>query len=316
MKLLASIALIIASIHSVSAQAQNLYRYLDDNGETVITGNIPKHVSARGYEIIDKYGRVIEVYAPHQTGSNSAALLKETERLQQHEARRQRDAELLRLYSSADEMRSELQRRIAEIEVQVELLEGSRIRTSNALDKLNKQALHLTKVDKAVPDYLSKDIKNKEDLLARNLSNITQLNNNIAAISNDFATDITRLDILLKQKQLQDGRLKLTHLNDNLLAGEWRNRENLWLDWTLNKDGTFSSTYQQLGSRERTENKGQWLLNGTSLIFTVDKRKTTDSRGVSSSKRLIEEMRTEILEADQKQLLVLISGQPVTLTRP
>ncbi|WP_373184546.1 DUF4124 domain-containing protein [Halopseudomonas sp.] len=97
---------------ALSAQAQ-LYRYLDENGVTVLDSRVPAEYVRHGYEVLDDHGRVKETVpaAPsaEELGAMRAARAEQARQLQE-------DTTLLRLYSSVPDLERAKKRQLDQID--------------------------------------------------------------------------------------------------------------------------------------------------------------------------------------------------------
>ncbi|MGI9279513.1 MAG: hypothetical protein ACR2PX_07775 [Endozoicomonas sp.] len=301
---------------SAPAMAQNLYRYINSQGNPVIATSLPSGQVDKGYEVINKYGRVVQIVLPKRDTDQQAALAKEEARLKFIQTRKDRDRELMRLYSTPEEARSALQRKISEMQTQLELLEGTSLRLRNTLNRTRQEEKSLQDAEKPIPDALSKEIAAKTDRLNLNEQRVHILKNDREKLRLEFHADIQRLEDLLRQKHLQEGVVEQPHITENLLAGNWQTRDSFWLDWFLNSDGTFRSKQREPSTGRFVEKTGTWTLDSTQLIFLVKNKATTDSRGKIKTRRVSEEIQSRILEADTRSMVVFLEGSSVTLNRP
>ncbi|WP_062264532.1 hypothetical protein [Endozoicomonas arenosclerae] len=301
---------------SAPVMAQNLYRYINSQGNPVIATTLPSGQADKGYEVIDKHGRVIQIVPAKRDANQQAALAQEEARLKSIQSRRERDRELMRLYSTPDEARSALQRKISEMQIQIELLQGTSLRIRNLLNSKRQESDNLKKANKEVPEVLSDEINTKTDRLNLNEQRIAHLKNDLEQVRLEFHADIQRLEDLLRQKHLQDGVVEQPHITQTLLAGDWQSRDSFWLDWTLNNNGTFSTKRKDPLTGKLVEKTGTWTLNNTLLVFMVKHKATTDSRGKIKKRRVAEEIQSRILEADTRSMVVYLEGSSVTLNRP
>ena len=301
---------------SVSAQAQNLYRYTNSEGVTVIATKLPSGYVDSGYEVIDKHGRVLKVFAPRFSDEKKAALKAEESKLRQIEARRKRDTELLQLYSSTDEARNEVERRVAEIHVQIELLEGAMVRAQKSLDKKNDRVAKIKAAGRKVGEQLIAEISADEESLSKTNREKEKLEKDIRQTRETADADIERLEILLKRQQTTADEKQISNLSTAILQGDWRNREDFWLDWGLDENGNALIRSQTLGTSQRSESLGTWELKGNQIVFLINQRKTTDARGTVKEQRVSEEQRATVLEANKRKMLIVFNGSLMTLTRP
>lgn len=298
-----------------TAAAQSFYRYTNDKGHTVISNTLPSQYARKGYEILDSRGQVLNIVAPALTAEQKRALAQQEEALRKKDAQKARDNELLSLYSSPDEARSALKRQVDELKTQVQLTEGVNVRLRSSLKNKREQIGRIEKAGNPIPEKLSNSLQELLNDLSFNEQAINQLKNKMEQLRLDFHTDIKRLEALLKKQDVSNGTIELAHITESLLEGSWRNREELWLDWNLNSDGSFSSFRQELGSGARIEKQGEWELNGSRLIFTIHQQTTTDASGRSKKKRVAEEIRSRIMEADSRSMVVYLDGQTLSLNR-
>src|SRR5690606_38142570 len=92
------------------AAAAELYRYVDDKGVTVLSRQgVPPEFIGKGYEVLNDQGRVLRVVPPAPTAEEFA-------RIQAVKARAGSDAQLLRLYSSVDDVDRARERKLAELD--------------------------------------------------------------------------------------------------------------------------------------------------------------------------------------------------------
>lgn len=77
--------------------AGNLYRYVNEQGELILSNQVPPNEVVRGYEILDKRGKVIETVAPPLTQEEREAKAAE-------EARKANDKKIMRLYTNYDDI--------------------------------------------------------------------------------------------------------------------------------------------------------------------------------------------------------------------
>ncbi len=307
---------LLSFVLSVPAQAQNLYRYINDEGVTVIATKLPSGYVKSGYEVIDRHGRVLKVFAPTLSDEKKAALKIEEAKLKKIETRRERDAELLQLYSSTDEAMNEMDRRISEIKIQIELLDGAMHRAQKSLNKKNERIVKIKAAGREVNKQLSSEIAAAEESIFKIKRERDKLNENIKQTRETVSKDMQRLTILLKRQKATVGETQIANLSTELLKGGWRNREDFWLDWDLEESGDALIRRQTLGTTQRSESKGTWELRGNQVIFLINQRKTTDSRGTIKKRRVAEEQRATVLEAGNKKLLIVFKGNLMTLTRP
>lgn len=112
--MLRSFCLIIVGVAGLSLPAHaQLYRYLDENGVTVLDSRVPAEYVKHGYEVLDNHGRVVDTVAaaptPQELAETRAARAEQERQLQE-------DKTLLRLYSSVPDLERAKRRQLDQIE--------------------------------------------------------------------------------------------------------------------------------------------------------------------------------------------------------
>lgn len=166
-------ALLATFAGTVSA---SMYRYVDEQGKTVITSTLPQEVVSRGYEILNNQGRVIEEVPPALTEEEIAAKerarQKELERQAAEQAQREQDRQLLRRYSSADDAVRALQRSLREMFSLIRLKQGNIENIEEQLVQQESRAANLERQGREVPRVIYQTIdrlKSKKAELAEEI---------------------------------------------------------------------------------------------------------------------------------------------------
>lgn len=149
-------SLLLGLLLPVVAGAAELYRYVDDKGTTVLSrqGVPPEHIS-KGYEVLNDQGRVVRVIPP-------APSAEEMQRILAEKARASSDAQLLRLYSTPEDVERARQRKLAELDGLIGVarsnLQSARTQQAN----LQSQAADHERAGRAVPAHLLAQIDNQK----------------------------------------------------------------------------------------------------------------------------------------------------------
>lgn len=149
-------SLLLGLLLPVMAGAAELYRYVDDKGTTVLSrqGVPPEHIS-KGYEVLNDQGRVVRVIPP-------APSAEEMQRILAEKARASSDAQLLRLYSTPEDVERARQRKLAELDGLIGVarsnLQSARTQQAN----LQSQAADHERAGRAVPAHLLAQIDNQK----------------------------------------------------------------------------------------------------------------------------------------------------------
>ena len=148
-------SLLLGLLLPAMASAVELYRYTDERGTTVLSrqGVPPEHI-ARGYEVLNEQGRVIRVIPPAPTA-------EELRRMQLEKAQALSDVQLLRLYSTPEDVERARQRKLAELDGLIGVARGNlqSVRTQQA--NLQSQAAEHERAGREVPAHLLAQINNQ-----------------------------------------------------------------------------------------------------------------------------------------------------------
>ncbi len=170
---------------------QQLYRYVNDKGVTVLDRQgVPSQYIGKGYEVLNESGRVIQVVPP-------APSPEEMQRRLAEKARASSDAQLLRLYSSVEDVDRAKARKQAELDGLISVARGNlqSLRTQQA--NLQSQAADKERAGQAVPDQLVAQIDNVKADQVRLLGDIKRYGDLRKQADASFAADRARLSELL-----------------------------------------------------------------------------------------------------------------------
>ncbi|MCI3943043.1 hypothetical protein K0038_00031 [Pseudomonas syringae] len=153
-----SLALLMPlSARAADAPDIRLYRYVDSRGVTVIdTQGVPPDYVAKGYEVLNGRGRVIQAVPPAPT----AEQIRQTEAAQRQSAA---DAQLLSVYNSVEEVDRVKARRLAELDALVGVAQGNIQGLAAQQRNLQGQAAELERAGRPVPQTLVDQLNDLRD---------------------------------------------------------------------------------------------------------------------------------------------------------
>ena len=179
---------------AVSADATELYRYVNDKGITVLDRSVPPQFVSRGYEVLDKDGRVKQVVPAAPTPDELRAM-----REAEQEQRRQRslDETLLRLYSSVADLDRAHQRQIQQIETLIATAEAGLMTLRSQRDDVQSRAASQERAGRKVDPLLLQQLENIEAERRRLERQIRSNRAEIDAVNTAFTSRRERLAQLL-----------------------------------------------------------------------------------------------------------------------
>ncbi|OEC61548.1 MULTISPECIES: DUF4124 domain-containing protein [Pseudomonas] len=186
------LALILGAMAPLAAQAE-LYRYTNEKGVTVLDRlGVPPQFIDKGYEVLNDQGRVVKTVPPAPT-------LEERQRMQADKARAGSDAQLLRLYTSVEDVDRALQRKLSELDGLITVAKGNQqsLRTQQA--NLQAQAADNERAGRQVPEALVAQIDNVRSEYKRLDADIARYQEERKKAQVTFAADRARLAELLNR---------------------------------------------------------------------------------------------------------------------
>jgi hypothetical protein len=186
-------SLLLGLLLPAVASAVELYRYTDERGITVLSrqGVPPEHI-ARGYEVLNEQGRVIRVIPPAPTA-------EERQRMQLEKARALSDVQLLRLYSTPEDVERARQRKLAELDGLIGVARGNLQSVRTQQGNLQSQAAEHERAGREVPAHLLAQIENQIAEQARLKSDIERYRALREQSNANFDADLDRLKQLTER---------------------------------------------------------------------------------------------------------------------
>ena len=183
--------LLLSVLLPALAGAGELYRYVNDKGVIVLDRQgVPPEFIGKGYDVLSDQGRVVRVVPPAPTAA-------ERQRLQEEKAQATSDAQLLRLYSSLDDVDRARERKLTELDGAVGAARGNlqSLRTQQA--NLQGQAAEQERAGRVVPESLLVQISNIKGEQESLLKDIERFEETRKQASAGFVADRARLAQLL-----------------------------------------------------------------------------------------------------------------------
>lgn len=186
-------SLLLGLLLPVLACAAELYRYVDDKGVTVLSRQgVPPEFIAKGYQVLNDQGRVVKVIPP-------APSAEEMKRLLADKARANSDSQLLRLYSSPEDVDRARGRRLNELDGLISVAQGNLQSVRTQQSNLQSQAADHERAGRSVPEHLLVQINNQKDEQRRLQKDIKRYQEARKHAEASFLADRTRLVELLER---------------------------------------------------------------------------------------------------------------------
>jgi len=194
-KLLTSVQFITATLllGPVAATA-GMYRYIDENGQMVISNTVPQEATKRGYDILGSQGQLLDSVAPALTEEEIAAREAEKQRQKELEKQREQDRLLLKRFSSADQAVRAMHRKVREMESLIQLKRGNIAVLTSQLDTERSRAANMERAGKTIPETTLTKIRRLEDQVRAIEREISAQEQDIEQLRAEFKADIQRLE--------------------------------------------------------------------------------------------------------------------------
>jgi len=196
------LALLLAGGVVPDGLARNLYRYVNDQGNTVVDYQVPPEYVKNGYEVLSSKGVVLRV-VPRQLSEEqqkAADAHRQQEEAAQAEEKRLRewDESLLLRYSTVEDIEAARERALRDLRIRVSILKSNKFALRQQVENYQSQAAELERRGQKVDAERLQVIKDLQGEIASTDRAISDRLKEIGAVEAAFAADIERF------KQIQD----------------------------------------------------------------------------------------------------------------
>jgi hypothetical protein len=176
--------------------AQDVYRWVDENGEVHHGNMVPPEYRNYGWERIGPNGNVIERIERALTPQEREALRREQRRQAELEAEAQRqetrDRMLLNAYRSEQDLLDEMERQVASLDTQRATIQASLDLASDRFESLVRRAAQIVRDGGSVPAELNQNIEEARAEIASLRGNLAGMAQQELEIRERFMTELER----------------------------------------------------------------------------------------------------------------------------
>ncbi|MEX0899289.1 MAG: hypothetical protein WD081_01215 [Gammaproteobacteria bacterium] len=197
--ILAAVALATATF---TVDAQQRYRWVDDNGSIRISDRIPPSATDKRIEVLNSRGMVVRVIEPKRELTPEEEAARELERAAAEQAKvaqaaqARRDRMLLDTYTSVDDLVRSRDTRVSSLAAQIVVSRDALEAHRSHLEELEGNAAGLVKSGRAVPPALAKKIEETRELFESTRKFVEMREKEQADIRAQFEADIARFQAL------------------------------------------------------------------------------------------------------------------------
>lgn len=221
----ASVLLICLSGLSISppASAQKMYRWVDENGKTHLSDQVPPDHSQFRRESLSDKGRVLEVTEEAKTKDQQEldARLTELKKAQDKIIAKQKsdDKVLLSTYRSVADMRSVLDKKMQALDSENKVLQNNLNQNQSQLERLLKRAANHERNGEKVPKPLLDEIDKTKQQIQTVQHDIARQLDKQKAVKAEFEADIERYQYLTQSDNTEGAQI-LSNQSSELLAAD------------------------------------------------------------------------------------------------
>ncbi|WP_444910837.1 hypothetical protein [Microbulbifer sp. TRSA005] len=176
---------LFCTLASAASGEQLLYRYTDEQGIMVLNEMVPPEYVAKGYEILNLSGRVIEVVPPQLSP-------EEFEAQRRQEAREEADRKLLKRYNSLADIESARKRKLAIVEQDMAIMHSNITSLTRQITQEETQAARTQRGGREVAPELLKRIADLQKEVAVLRERLKRRADEASSIGEEFDKAATR----------------------------------------------------------------------------------------------------------------------------
>jgi hypothetical protein len=178
----------------------HMYRYTNSKGTVVTSNSIAPEFARKGYQIVTIGGDVLQTVPPEPTAEDRAKAAQDAKDKLSVAQQAEEDKQLLLRYSTMDEIQFAKQRKLAEINNKIVLLNSNVSTLESQIDAEQQRAATYERNGQPVPSILLKKIDDlKKELKATN-DQVASRKQELADETVRFDKETARLTILNKNR--------------------------------------------------------------------------------------------------------------------
>lgn len=196
------LAFLLCLFASPAIHAKKMYKWVDENGKTFFSDQVPPEQSQLRRESLNEKGRVVEVTEKAKTKEQLAQdeRLNALKQAQEKVIAQQlaRDKVLLNTFRNLDDMQAALAGKMQTLDTQKHALEGNLKRAESQLETQQKKAAAIEHKGAKIPHPMLDEIKATQAQIQIAHGEINKHAEKKAAIKAEFEADIERFKFLTK----------------------------------------------------------------------------------------------------------------------
>jgi hypothetical protein len=184
-----------------------LYRYINDDGITVINYSIPSQFVQRGYEILYENGRIFKVVprtlTKDELANRSGEAYREQVEAEEVERLRKWDKSLLLRYSTLEDIEAARSRALRELRIRISILRGHVSALRQRVENSQLRAANTERAGGQVTVAVVEAIRGLQSEIAVTERSIEEREGEVDVVDRGFQRDIDRFTLLLDRVELR-----------------------------------------------------------------------------------------------------------------
>ncbi len=205
LKLLLAAGLGVCSVSSLAESY--LYRYVNEDGVTVLNYSIPPEYVHKGYEILNRDGsvfkRVPRSLSQEELATRSGDVYRERVEAEEAERLRKWDESLLLRYSTIEDIEAARDRTLSELQIRISILRSNVRTLKQQVENNQVRAADIERAGRQVPVEVVAAIDTLQSEIVETERSVGERLREIGVVEQGFQRDIDRFAKLLDKVQLR-----------------------------------------------------------------------------------------------------------------
>ncbi len=199
--------LVMALLAAGTVEAQPMYRYINDEGNAVVAYQVPPEHVAKGYEVLNEKGVIVDVVPRSLTADERANMNSEERLAREAEDERKRlqewDQSLLLRYSSVEDIEAARDRALRDLRIRVSILKGKQRSLRQQVENYQAQAADQERRGEPVSEAHLEAIEDLRRDMAQAQRSMVEREREISEVVASYERDIERFRTLLEVVELR-----------------------------------------------------------------------------------------------------------------
>ena len=202
-KAITRLGILLAVFVMPIAASAELYRYLNEDGVTVLNSHVPRTAVQNGYTILDDNGRVLEVVpralTPEEVRQQEDELAESQSLAEEQRDQKDADKNLLILYGTPEDVERARDTELASVEGHIKTQNDLLRRLEGQKRELEASLANIERAAGTIDEESLGRIRVIEDRMATINSEIKEKHSELDVLRTSYAADINRVRELLSK---------------------------------------------------------------------------------------------------------------------